>query len=120
MRESKRPLRIYICGPYTKKDDPDEVAHNIRRAILAGIELVRKGHIPFIPLVHFRIGREEPFPKEFYHQYDRIWLRYCEALLLLEKSEEAGGEVEEANLWGLEIFHSVEEVPEVQKEYRIF
>ena len=65
-------LKIYIAGPYTPKGadihDAARIAHkNAHRAIRAGISVIEKGHVPFIPhLTHFiHLETDNPLPVEF-------------------------------------------------------
>lgn len=111
-------LKIYVAGPYTPTgadfhDAPRMAYHNTRRAILAGIEVIKRGHIPFIPhLTHFiHLESDEPLPAEFYYEYDMVWLKCCDALLYLGSSKGADRELEWAKRNGLRVFLSVSEIP---------
>ena len=113
-----RRLKIYVAGPYTPRDadihDAVRVAHqNTIKAIKAGIKIIEKGHIPFIPhLTHFiHLETENPLPVEFYYWYDMAWLEHCDALLYLGKSKGADKELEWARQHGLRIFFSIDEIP---------
>ncbi len=117
-----KPLKVFIAGPYTPSDsdlhDASRVAHrNTIKAIKAGIKLIERGHIPFIPhLTHFiHLETEKPLPAEFYYRYDMVWLQHCDALLYLGNSEGANKELQKAKELGLEIFYSIEKVPEARR-----
>lgn len=117
-----KPLKIYVAGPYTPSNsnlhDAARAAHqNTMEAIRAGIKLIEKGHIPFIPhLTHFmHLEMQKPLPASFYYEYDMVWLRDCNALLYLGYSKGAKRELDWAIRNGLRIFRSVHEVPRVKK-----
>ena len=116
-----KPLKIYIAGPYTPNSDLHDaprLAHrNVRTAIKAGLEVIEKGHIPFIPhLTHFiHLEAEKPLPASYFYDYDMVWLQCCDALLYLGNSKGADRELEWAKARGLRIFHSVEEIPSAKE-----
>ena len=117
-------MKIYVAGPYTpsKSDlhDAARIAHkNTLRAIRAGIAIIERGHIPFIPhLTHFiHLETRKPLPRDFYIQYDSIWLRYCDAMLYLGKSSGADRELKMAKDKGLRIFYSVSDIPLNRKKH---
>ena len=107
--------RIYIAGPY-RAATPSDVDRNILQAREAQAELLRRGHAPFCPhAMTAQFERSFPdIPDECYLESDKLWLRQCEALVLLpgwEKSEGARGEVALAEELGLVVFMSASEVP---------
>ena len=111
-------MKIYVAGPYTPvgndvHDAARVASQNTRRAIRAGIEVIRKGHVPFIPhLTHYiHLETEDPLPVEFYYEYDMVWLQSCDALLHLGPSRGADRELEYAEKRGLKIFRSNDEIP---------
>lgn len=119
---TNKKLKIYIAGPYTpvntdQHDAPRIVHKNVIKAIRAGIKVIKKGHIPFIPhLTHFiHLETEEPLSKEFYYEYDLEWLKLCDAFLYLDSSEGADKELQIAETLGLKIFNSIDEIPEYHK-----
>lgn len=75
----KRKLRIYIAGPYTKPDP----CENTNRTIQAAEEVVKLGHIPWIPHLNLLWHIVVPHPPEFWYAYDLEWLETCDALLRL-------------------------------------
>lgn len=116
------PLKIFISGPITNGGTADEetVYKNVANAIEAGIELIRKGHFPFIPHLSVltnnvakRQGVEIPW--QTWMAIDDAFLQTCDALLSLGNSKGADVEWERALDLGLEVYCSVEEVPEVSK-----
>ena len=111
-------LKIYIASPYTPEHvnahDFARVAHqNTLNAIRAGIAIIEKGHIPFIPhLTHYiHLETKNPLPRKFYYDYDQVWLKCCDGLLYLASSKGSDRELQLAKKLGLRIFRSVEEIP---------
>jgi hypothetical protein len=110
-----RQLRIYVAGPYTAPD-PASVEANTKRAIDAGLQILKKGHTPYIPhLTHYvdlRVReRGEHLTWDQYIAWDMQWLAMCDALVLLGNSKGANLELEKARGLGLQIFLSVDEIP---------
>ena len=115
-------MKIYIAGPYTPKTDnvhdAPRIAHqNVRKAIIAALKLIKKGHYPFVPhLSHFmHLENDEPTESSYWVDYDLKWLEACDAILLLPGWEESSGarrEYEEAKKLGLKVYFSVDEVPD--------
>ena len=111
MMTSPRHLRVYVSGPYTAAT-PGEVEQNVNRAIDAGLELVRRGHKPFIPhLTHFveRRAKERKIQVawEDYIEWDRAWLDACDVVLCLGWSKGVDIEMKRATELGLPIFTDI-------------
>ncbi len=116
-------MKIYVAGPYTPTGvslhDAAWLAHkNTVRAIRAGIRIIRKGHVPFIPhLTHYiHLETDSPLPASFYRRYDLTWLRYCDAVFFLGPSIGANKERKWAEQHGLRIFHNISEIPTVRRK----
>ncbi len=112
-------MRIYIAGPYTAGLQA-EVEKNVAAAIDAGIQLLKLGHVPFIPhLTHYvearagEIGQEISW--EEYIQWDLAWLKACDALLYLGSSKGADLELKAAVEQGMRIFKSVDEISQLER-----
>lgn len=116
-----KPLFIYVAGAYTPdtKDmhDASRIAHlNTRKAIRAGIEIIKLGHYPYIPhLTHFIFLEMEHHEAQirqanFWYDYDMAWLDKCDALFYLSKSKGADAELEYAKKKGKVIFHSIDDI----------
>ena len=105
-------LRIYIACPYSKGD----VAQNVAAAIHAGDYVAHRGHYPFIPVLTHFWHMIIPHPYEFWLEQDMEWLKVCDAILRLSgESVGADQEVAWAQEHGLMIYHSVFEIPDVNK-----
>ena len=111
---ASKPLCIYVAGPLS-----GDVAANVRRAMEAGITLMRRGHHPMVPhLTQFlddlvTSGGGEPIPYERWMALDFAWLERADAILHLAPSPGADRELAFAEERGLRVFRSVEDVPEV-------
>lgn len=112
-------MKVYIAGPYTA-ETPEAVLDNVHAAIDAGVELIRRGHDPYIPhLSHWvekRNQRETArhgfrLAYEDYLRLDEVWLRCCGGLLYLHPSAGANTELALAQELGLKVFFSLAEVP---------
>ena len=94
-------MLIFISGPYAH---PDPVI-NTRNAILAGEEVIKQGHIPFIPHLNHLWHLVCPHEEDFWYEYDLVWLRKCDAILRIPgESKGADREMEIAKEWGLIIY----------------
>ena len=102
-----KSLRVYVAGPYSKGD----VAVNVRNALLAAEELVKIGHVPYVPhLTHFW-HCVFPHVYEFWLEFDKEWLRRCEVLLRLPgDSSGADKEVALAHELGIPVYFSLDEI----------
>lgn len=116
--DTNTPMKIYVAGAYTPTGvnlhDAARIAEiNTRAAIHAGIEIIEKGHIPFIPHLTHYIHLETPkeLSKQFYYEYDMAWLKCCDALFYLSPSEGADRERKWAEENGKFVFTTMNEIP---------
>ena len=117
-----RPLKIYIAGPYTPNNasphDYARIAHeNTVNAIDYGIDVVDKGHLPYIPhLSHFmHMYGKKTLSYEYYTKADIEWLKDCDAILYyhhrIGDSKGADNELKIAIDSGKTVFFSPSEIP---------
>ena len=100
-------MRVFISGPYTK-DDP---VVNTRNAILAGEEVSRRGHIPWIPHLNIQLHMVCPHEPDFWYEYDLRWLDVCDVLLRLPgESWGADKEVEYAIQKRIRVIYDINEL----------
>lgn len=101
-------MRIYISGPYSMGN----MAQNVRKAIITGNRIARRGHAVFIPhLTHFW-DLLIPNEYEFWIAQDLAWVEVCDAIFRM--SGESGGadrEVAHAQSLGKTVYYDMEEVP---------
>ncbi len=107
---------IYVSGPYSAATNEGKL-QNTQTAINVGIELIRKGHTVIIPhLSHYTDMRAQELgieiPWECWMKQDLEILERCDALYYIASSKGADIEKERALDWGLEVYYSVDEVPE--------
>jgi hypothetical protein len=100
-----QPVRVYIAGPYTHGDTADHV----RAAIVAGMDLVQAGHVPFIPHLYHFAHMISPMSYEHWMLLDLRWLETCHVVLRLPgHSPGADREVEFAKTRGMPIYFSLD------------
>lgn len=98
---------IYISAPYSKGD----VVENVRNACLAGNEILRKGHIPFVPHLTHLWHLITPKDYETWLMIDFALIPRMDAMLRLEgDSYGADREVNLAKSLGIPIYYSLEEI----------
>lgn len=107
-------MRIYVAGPYSAPT-VEGCEANTKRAIDAGDEVVKRGHVPFIPhLNHIWDLRAKEKGVEYSHafwlEWCLQWLPCCDALLFLGHSKGADMELDFAKKAGMQIFYSVDEI----------
>ena len=93
-------MRIYIAGPYSSPD-PAQRRQHVEDAMVAGLAVLERGHLPFIPhLTHYFAewaqAQGVAIPYETYLHWDAAFLEQCEALLYLGRSPGADRELEAA------------------------
>jgi hypothetical protein len=115
--------RIYIAGLYSSTDNLLESLDCIRTGIRAGVEMILKGHAPFVPWLdyqfHFFLKDDEQLTVEDYYAYSMAWLEVSDAALFLpgyEKSKGAKAEWQVAMRLDIPIYYSIDEVPESYEE----
>lgn len=98
---------IYVAGPYTKPDP----CVNTHKAIQVGNELIELGFVPFVPHLTHLWHTITPRSYHYWLDYDREWLKKCDALLRLP-GESAGAvtEVALARELCLPVFLSIDEL----------
>lgn len=112
-----KKLRIYVAGPLTSHDK-DVVKRNREIAIKFGEEILKKGHLPYVPHSHFRdwnIDIHKDYDLFFEHGVE-ILKKWADALFLIAPSKGADAEKEEAEKLGLKIFTSLDEIPEYKPD----
>lgn len=99
-------LRVYVAGPYS---GGDQMA-NVRRAVLAGHDLLRAGHLPFVPHLNHFADYLCPQAYETWMLYDLSWLEVCHCVVRLSgASNGADREVERAKVLGMPVYFGLED-----------
>jgi len=101
-------MYIFIAAPYERPDP----CFNVRKAVLIAEELIKKGHVPFIPHLCHLWHLVSPHERKYYLDYDFKWLKNCDALFRVPgESQGADQEVIEAREWGMTVYERMEDVP---------
>lgn len=118
---TNQSLFIYVSGPYSppaSEIDPIKrekiIDSNIRTADEKAQEIVKLGHIPFVPHTMMR-GWEDLYkiPREQVLYISRKWVEKCDALLFIAPSAGANYEKQIAEELGIRIFYKLEDIPKV-------
>lgn len=113
---------IYIAGPYGRRRglSLEALNANVMWANKYGGEMLYKGWIPFVPhnfhYTHFLM--DSPLPEDKWSDICMAFLPFCNAILMTvgwEHSEGSRRELAEAERLGLEVYKSIEEVPEIKE-----
>lgn len=109
-------MRIYIAGPYGKHSlSVEQREANVKVAIESTRELIKLGHHPYVPhLSHYiHEGWEDSPDEKSWKKSDLVWLKVCDAILMVgdfESSPGALNEREEAQKLGLKVFYSIQQL----------
>ena len=98
---------VFVSGPYSGGD----IAVNVRRAMDAGIHIIDKGDVPFIPhLFHF-LHLVHEREQDLWGRIDLEFLPKCDVILRLS-GESFGADVEVgvAIQEGIPVYYSLEEL----------
>src|SRR5437867_12498829 len=114
--ENGKAMHIYVAGPYSATSNRS-VDQNVTDAIVAGVEVLRRGHYPYIPhLTHF-VDKEKKksltLTWDDHLDWGLAWLDKCDAILFLASSRGALIELECAERRGIRVFKNVNEVPDL-------
>lgn len=121
MLAGKRPMLVYVAGPYSVKGQPAtdvvlrEVECNLQAAVEAAEEILQLGHVAFIPHTHtngFAVRAEMQLSYEEFLAWDEQLLTRCDAIFRFGNSPGADQEWERAREHGLLLFDDITEVPE--------
>jgi hypothetical protein len=107
--------RIYVAGPYSHPD-PLIRERNTHVAMRAGLDVLQRGHVPFIPHLnhYFDIWAKDQgvvVSYEAYMAWDSAYLAVCDGVLILGHSPGVDQEVALAEQLGLPVFRSLADVP---------
>lgn len=110
---------VYCAGPYSA-DTREARWANVLNAVEVGIAIRQKGHYPIIPHLYNEFDEVAKmqgidFTWQDYMDMDLAILERCDALYFIGSSKGADIERERALDLGLEVYHSLAEVPEVAK-----
>lgn|SRR5665647_1259856 len=109
-----KPLKIYVAGPYSADTEVGRL-DNVQKAFDIALELMKKGHYPYIPHAsHFidLYAQEKGMNLswDYWIKFDDAWVTSCDALFYISSSRGADIELDRAIELGLEIFNDLSEV----------
>jgi hypothetical protein len=113
-------LRVYIAGALSSKEkmerNPSQVVtdyiQNIHKMCKVAAELKRKGYYPYIPALDFLLGViVGDFEENDYRDIGISFLAVCDAVLVISDSWGVQQEIEFAQVYGLPVFYSIEDLP---------
>jgi len=108
-------MRIYVAGRLGGFGTIQYI-QLFHTMIEAGLELIKKGHAPYIPALDFLCGLiAGDWEYEDYYRFNLDWVGACHAILLLpgwKESRGANRELVEARRLGLKIYYRMEDVPQ--------
>jgi len=87
------------------------VLENIRAGILAAVDALHKGYVPFCPFLDFLfilLNGQKPLSAKAMRRYSLGWLRVCDEIWLLPSWEQSAGanvELAEAKRLGLKVVY---------------
>jgi len=109
-------MKIYVAGPL-RNSDYRKVWDNVQRAIGIGLQLMKKGHVVFIPhlsyyaTLHPESNIDGKNEHKIWMKQDLEWVISCDALFFLGHSRGADEELSLAKKMGLKIYTTLDEVP---------
>lgn len=112
----KKGDKVYIAGPLTSSG---EVKDNIIGACKAFVELAEMGLVPFVPHLSWYITQNVDIGWRHadWIVYCLDWVAVCDAVLRLPgESKGADVEVSMARKWGIEVFHSIEDIRKMMED----
>lgn len=115
---TQKPLLVFVSGPYSPLAGQD-VKGNVNRAIEAGLQVLERGHNPFIPHLnylveyHLDLHGQCPLPRERYLEWDLAILARCDVLLYIGESPGALGELQYAIDHDIPIIYDARQLPQV-------
>lgn len=106
MARTTRPPLIYIAGPYTAETNA-EIAENIHRAMMVGVEVAQLGGMPVIPHTNTPLPFLDVQTPEFWYRGTEALLLASDAVVFIDGWTSSAGAVREYKIaqdGGLEPF----------------
>ena len=109
-----KKMKIYVAGPYSA-EAKTTMTKNTNKAVGVGIELHKRGHIPYIPHMSHWIDKHPACNLTWkdYMKWHLAFLRHCDGLFFIAESPGANKELKEAKKFGLKIYRSLDEIEPV-------
>ena len=105
-------MKIYIAGPYSS--NPEK---NMKIAEEIGVQILKRGHIPFIPHKHtFGWEKRNDVTYEDFLRLDFAWLECCDALFFIGRSLGADRELEHSKKLNIPVYYKIDDIPKDTEE----
>lgn len=106
----RRPIFVYLAGPYTSRDGVNE-EQNVGIAIDWAEKVRALGYTPIVPHFSHYWEMRHPHPYEFWMELDFELITRCDVLLRMPRpSSGADREIVEAGRLTVPVVHSIEEL----------
>jgi hypothetical protein len=123
LKDVRLGMLIYVSGPLTAEEEHVSL-NNVKKAIKAGADILKRGHIPFIPHLTFfveqKMGDKRP-DRDWWLVRDSLIEERSHGVYNFGSSRGADFEVAKARVLkeerdGMEIYFSIDELPENKPE----
>ena len=115
-----KPLLIYVSGPYspqTNETDPARkqamIEENIKKAEQIGVDIAKKGHLPFIPHTMMRGWEGKHFKRQEVLDICVGWVKKCDALYFIGRSDGAEEEWKTAVELHKPVYRKLDDLPAI-------
>ena len=105
-------MKIFVIGSYLE-ETAEATQVNIDKAAEVGIEIMRRGHLPFVPQPMFA-GWEAHVDMDQIMKTCFGWIEQCDAVYVLNIGSEGGGTwraLEHARKYDKLVYDSYEQIP---------
>lgn len=102
---------IYVAARCDNTDS-EQYQRNCVEASQLGIELVKKGYVPFVPHLAMKGWMDSGMSRKQILLLGLLWLMRCDALFYANSSPGADGEFKLAEAIGMPVFRSMSEIPD--------
>ena len=108
-----KPKRIFVSHPYGRRRglSGKELQDNVDNSIRYGIEIIKKGHNPFIPLLYHYVSQfDSTITEETFLNMSVEWVKQCDALFVSSISPGVQVEIDTARKHLIPIYRSLSEI----------
>ena len=109
-----KKLKVFISSPYTLGDKEE----NVKKSLEVANILIKKGFLPFAPLIYHYQHLLFPQTEEVWLAFDIDWMLECDVVLRLPgESVGADNEVKVAKENNIPVFYDIESLIEYRNVY---
>jgi len=113
-------MRIYVAHNYGRRRGAslETLQRNVDSSIKIGIKLIKKGHIPIIPLLYHYVHlmANDSIPESVFIEIGNELVKISDAILVAtppsDKGSDIYGEIDIAKDIGIPVFYSIGEIPD--------